>query len=767
MTDSYLDPSVPAGDAAAGQRVEVGGGQGTTLFSHGDLTCLKQMPLPGVVIFVHGVNSEGEWFAAAEEGLCKGLNRRLGRLDDQMMYTGVEGGQMSPVSYTESLTPDGYLNPKLLPGSYIKDDPSFSPVIHFRWGYKASKEELKTFGANIFLNEQNYWGGGPFANGCSSLADLWSAGIDDRVFGFLTVQGMNDTDRLVYATPPRAYMVLAAMRLATLICSIREKQADVPITVVCHSQGNIVGMTAAFFGKKMGQGVADSYVLANAPYSLVSTNFLENWSQYGSKDAAGERGRQTHNSRINTLANFFTIIGERAGKEATPDAVDIEMQNTRPSQMKGGKPFKAADDRARFGLNQHTYGRVTLYCCPHDQVISATPVQGIGWRGLSSGEIAEAKGKGIFTQRVFATNWRVGDPRLAKYNYWDNDWRAPIRKNDNDFFYPSSSRAKFGLERELRGNHTVIGKIGVMAIAPVLKVATLLMDMRVNEPPPKAKGEKWEIPLEAPPLDDPFEPKTKKYGKEMQPIILTGSDGKTVSSSFNEGYDPSSAARDASKSSTARNDGDPYDSYKADASKLGVGQDISSTDAQGTAQSEAAQRYEDHAVLRQEARRDVQILHTEPSDWVSSDGAVMGEDDPGSASDKYSAWHQARISKILIDGQRNNPTNHSITMTNDEHAEKALAYDVAVGVSHLSVDDWKMLRIEADWRMWQGMDAENSAKRFGKYFQLGSMDQVKDEKGVLAYRSLYEWAHTGEAEMPDGIEDHREGSLYLAARTVV
>ncbi|WP_425117427.1 T6SS effector phospholipase Tle3 domain-containing protein, partial [Burkholderia anthina] len=67
----------------------VGRVEGVTMFAKGTpLICILQMPLPGVVIFVHGVNSEGEWFDAAEEGLCKGLNRRIGRLDDQLMYHG-------------------------------------------------------------------------------------------------------------------------------------------------------------------------------------------------------------------------------------------------------------------------------------------------------------------------------------------------------------------------------------------------------------------------------------------------------------------------------------------------------------------------------------------------------------------------------------------------------------------------------------------------------------------------------------------------------
>ncbi|RQR91786.1 hypothetical protein DIE02_35100, partial [Burkholderia sp. Bp8991] len=114
--------------------IVVGRVEGVTMFAKNTpLICLKQMPLPGIVIFVHGVNSEGEWFEASEEGMCKGLNRRLGRLDDQMMYHGIDAGQLTPAKYTESVTPDGYLNPKLLPNNYVKPEPSFSPVIHFRW----------------------------------------------------------------------------------------------------------------------------------------------------------------------------------------------------------------------------------------------------------------------------------------------------------------------------------------------------------------------------------------------------------------------------------------------------------------------------------------------------------------------------------------------------------------------------------------------------------------------------------------------------------
>jgi hypothetical protein len=55
------------------QHLLVGYKEGITLFSHSDLIVLMQLPLPGITIFVHGVNSDGEWFEQAEQGLCKGL----------------------------------------------------------------------------------------------------------------------------------------------------------------------------------------------------------------------------------------------------------------------------------------------------------------------------------------------------------------------------------------------------------------------------------------------------------------------------------------------------------------------------------------------------------------------------------------------------------------------------------------------------------------------------------------------------------------------
>ena len=712
-------------------RIEVNSTPFTTLFDKdSEHICVKPSPLPGIVIFVHGVNSEGEWFTAAEEGLCKGLNRRIGRLDDQVEHP---HGQLTPAQYIESLTADGYLNPDMSAGSYVKPDPSFSPVIHFRWGYKANKEELKLYGDKIMLNEQNYWGGGPFANGCSSLPDLWNEGLNDRLFLWITIQHLNSVNaRKVYGTPPRFYGVLAALRLAKLIESIRRKQADTPITVVCHSQGNMVGIAAAFLGDRLaevtdhwgksGRCVADTYVLCNPPYSLVAELGTDNWAQRGVKDGSGHVGRQSFEARKETLKAYFNILRERAGLE--PDAADVdrEMANTRTSES-GGKPFNAAADREAHGLNGNTYGRVTLYACPHDQVISATTVQGMGWRGLSQPEIDATGGEGVLTQRVFASGFTVGENK--PYRYWEDDWRYGKGKTPG-FWYPPSPTAKFALGRALRSNERLIPKVMTTITAPALYLFNFT-SVAVNADPPKG----WVVPVSAPPLEEAirFVPQAIRYGKVSK---LKDGDAE---SEFNENYDPPAAARDGSKQE--KQEDDPYDKFadKRDGQQ-----------AQGNLQSEAAQRYEDHAILRMEARRD------KHKGWVDADGNVTGEDSPESASDDYKQWHNEQVTDILKEGINNNPTNHSTIMTNPAHAEKALAYDVAIGPCYLSVEELRELRIEADWRFVDGLDKTHPSKKFAQYFVQGKQQN----------EFLQNWVKKdSDAHMPNKIKDQRDGGFML------
>ncbi|MCA8088469.1 hypothetical protein [Burkholderia cenocepacia] len=727
-------------------QTSVGGGLGATLFNRNDLECVMQMPLPGVVIFVHGVNSEGEWFKEAEKGLCAGLNRRMGRYDDQLFHWGPVAGQMTPVSYIESLTPDGFLNPDMSSKTYITPDPSFSPVIHFRWGYAANAVELKEYGDKIMLNEKNYWGGGPFAGGCSSLPDLWNDGLNDRLFLWLTVQHMNGIgNRKIYSTPPRTYGVLGALRLARLVESIRKRQADAPITIVCHSQGNMIGLAAAFLGDRLpevtdqwgkkGRCVADTYVLANPPYSLVEANMTDSWAQRGVRDKNGHVGRETYVARKETLRAYFDILRARAELEMPAEDLDRAMENARPSKN-GGKPYSAAKDREAHGLYQkNTYGRVTLYCCPHDQVISALTVQGIGWRGMSVDEISATNAWGVFSQRVFASNFEVGGENKL-YRYWQDDWRKDKNQKEG-FWYPPSPPARYGLGRGMHSNEGWIAKFFTIATSPALYLFNLT-NMPVNEDPPKD----WEIPITAPMLDKEtrFLPQALRYGK---PSGARDAQGKPIEEGcFNEGYDPPSAGRDANKEN--KRDDDPYDNFDAKSEKFKTEGDA--LKAQGDAASEAAQRYEDHSILRMEARRSGNRR------WVDKEGNVVGEDNPEAASADYTEWRDNEIFQILNGGDKNNPTNHSTIMTNKDHAEKALAYDVAIGLCYLTEEDLTYLRTQADWRF--ASDSRKSDPNFNL------MDYINTGKHGELF--LPDWAKKDDnAKMPGKIYDERDGGFFM------
>lgn len=720
----------------AGQQVSCS--HGLTLYDTASVhNSIRQMPLPGIVIFVHGVNSDGEWYKAAEEGLCKGLNRRLGRQQEQMVHQGVAAGQMSPVEYIDSLTADGFINPKMWAKTYIQPRPAFSPVIHFRWGYKANGEELKEFGDKIFLNEQDYWGGGPFANGCTSLPDLWDEGFSDQAFAWITLQGLNPTTRPLYRCPPRAYGVMAALRLARLIQSIRAAQADVPITVVCHSQGNIVGLTAAFIGDKL-QGaneaagcVADAYVLANAPYSLLNQGTaMDNWTQRGLKDDRGRRGRQTYEARCKTLAAFFTLVGQRRPFETDAARLDEQMGNANPCE--GGKPYSAVQDRSAHGVAGKTYGRVTVYSCPHDQVISAIVVQGIGWRGMSAPEIAATQAAGVLTQRVFASGFKVGEPK--PYRIVQDDWRYAKQTQVKGFWYPASPPAKYSLAGALSGNETVMGKIMTVLTAPVmyvvLGVSASLNAIRVNADPEKD----WVVQIDAPALDQPFEPEARRYGGRVTEVR----DGEAVSR-FNENYDRPSEARNAHKAAEDRRGDDAYDCF--DAPKEGEGQ------AQGNRDSEASQRYEDRAILRMRARR------THNPQWVDEQGNVKGESIDAATPEGYKEWQAGQITQILKSGLDNNPSNHSTIMTNPDHAQHALAYDMAIGLCTIDPEKMDQFRVEADWRFGDGLGDENPNKKYFEYFRNGGFKKL----------SLSEWikSNDSEAAMPQKIVNQREGGIHL------
>ncbi|WP_244137463.1 hypothetical protein [Burkholderia pyrrocinia] len=79
---------------------------------------------------------------------------------------------------------------------------------------------------------------------------------------------------------------------------------------------------------------------------------------------------------------------------------------------------------------------------------------------------------------------------------------------------------------------------------------------------------------------------------------------------------------------------------------------------------------------------------------------------------------------------KNNPTNHSTIMTNRDHEEKALAYDVAIGLCHLAESDFSNLRKEADWRLPSGLVRNGKNEYFAEYIKKGKYKDMFLQKWV-------------------------------------
>uniref|UniRef100_UPI0015889F43 effector protein Tle3 domain-containing protein n=1 Tax=Burkholderia anthina TaxID=179879 RepID=UPI0015889F43 len=147
------------------------------------------------------------------------------------------------------------------------------------------------------------------------------------------------------------------------------------------------------------------------------------------------------------------------------------------------------------------------------------------------------------------------------------------------------------------------------------------------------------------------------------------------------------------------------------------------------------------------------------TEWLDGDGHVIGEDGKSEMPEGYKEWRDKQIVDWLDRGATNSPTNHSTTMTNPEHAEKALAYDVAVGRCYLTEKQFKELRIQADWRMAGGISDDDQVKKYARYFKSGTVDDLPMHKWVHAEKS--------DGTIPDAIVDEREGEFYLKVGGVI
>jgi hypothetical protein len=693
-----------------------------------DRDVLQKLPLPGVVIFVHGVNSDGEWFEATERGLCAGLNARLARKKEQLAYPGPAGGELTPNDYLEELDDEGFLSRDRDANTFVTDRPAWSPVLRFRWGYKADPETAQTVGRDIWLNESDYWGGGPFANGCSALPDLWGEGVDPNLFLWYSAQDINpEPGREVYACPPRHYYALAAWRLAELVALIRKKQADLPITIVCHSQGNMIGLAAAFYGDKIGNvtdprgksapAIADAYVLANAPYSLVEKLGTDNLSQSGNVNAAGERGRVTGPARFTTLANFVKLIAARRGTDQ--DLATVVRLNENRAPRDGSPGYDVEDDRGRYAR----HGRITVYCNPHDRVISTLTVQGIGWRGIGINELSRVDTTGALVQRVWAEGLPVGTKGEFAYHRSDRFWNPPSRQ------------ASYSLVRAWDAAPDSARRLMSLVTTPIswlaIKIVGVLGGAAINADPPTG----WKVPVNAPALPETHLPHAERLG--------------VASLKFDQGLDPDTdrlRARDeaADENADATRTDDPYAGLRRTSRP-----DTDARDAEARRADEAQLKYEHRARLRMHDRR-------RDDRGERGEAGNAGRPGPDGSARAWSPWARDKLSSFLKESVDQHATDHSTIMCCALNAEKVLAYDIPVGASFLTADDWRDLRIAADWQLWDDLEDDNPLKRFGQYFKSGlwAGEEGKDPPAPLHEHKDFNAREYPEA-MPPGIVDER------------
>jgi Protein of unknown function (DUF3274) len=616
---------------------------------------IAERPLPGAIILVHGVNSTGEWFEQAEEGLCAGLAKRLG-------LKAAEIPGYRPVRYRSEYKTNGEIDTDLQGDNFIVDA-GRSPIIRFRYGFRASDHNISTVRATIMLNDVEAWGGGPFQNGTTSVPDLWIPGLNDRMFLWLHTQHMmgDMPGRQLFECPPRAYFAHAARRLALLVKTIRERDKHCPVTIVCHSQGNIIGIAASFFGQYEygGEGVADTYVLSNPPYSLHSLG-LQEFTQSNQFDERGYSGDVSTADRLACFREFVSFVRARRGKG--PSVTTINNERRVLSKSTSEVAYRMSDAFPSAGvpagaLDRDNRGRVFLYANPHDQIIGATPVKGIGWRGVESKfvEIKDESGGAkqvsplkqidaagdTFHQRVWAQGFKVGDPAKRSYHYLRDHYDPAAKQSPKRFWFPEPPAAKFKLT--FTPTQGAASKVLTVLGAPVMWAVTSLYASPFNEPPPTDH----EVLLNAPALPEPFEPRTTRSG-------APGGAG-IKHRDFDEAKDkPNRDFTDAERAEATRSE-----AYKAQ-----------------------LQEYRARTRMAAEA----------------------GEDGMKSAKDldqrAYNEQTARGAEKRLHDynAEEGNATDHGTILTNPMHHEKCTAYDVAVGFTWLTANDWQELHEIADWR---------------------------------------------------------------------
>jgi hypothetical protein len=203
-------------------------------------------------------------------------------------------------------------------------------------------------------------------------------------------------DRELHNAPGRQYYAHAAQRLAGLIDRIRNTHKQDTVTVMSHSQGTMVAMAATLMCKTR---APDSLVVMDSPFALDDkmTDALTCHDQ-----------RPTAQARVNT----FRAIAKRIQRDrkifTAEEQEQLHVGATQENELWN-------PDAVFNGVKERdNHGRFYVYFNAHDRVMGASPLQSIGWQGVSNELIGELGD--TVKQRMLARGTPCGDaPGMKKF----------------------------------------------------------------------------------------------------------------------------------------------------------------------------------------------------------------------------------------------------------------------------------------------------------------------------------------------------------------
>jgi len=424
--------------------------------------------LPGVVIFLHGVNDPGASYESVETGLCQGVNERLDRPDLKAGRYGaaysaakrVPREELNSDQNTVLDDPDTYLYRRDTNGPKIR-----SLMTPFYWGYRAAPEHVKRDDAGDPFRMRNQFqdiqgnrldrhfakAGGFFVNATNNLQEMYGEGFKPNLKTG-AVERLSPNNYLLFANAPlRHYFVFAAHRLAMLVSEIRRVSPDETISIMGHSQGTLIALLAQALLMDKGERCADTLILVDSPYSVLPKVTPKDHDTLATLIRIVSAVTQTPHAQppLSALRDIKTY-GGRSGPRWSP------TQGSRPDKIGNHTVFPERDNR----------GKVYVYFCPDDTTVALADVQGIGTYGVPDatpdGRPAMMALQSMgFYQRLWTKRQRDGEPVLVGKSPQPEFIRAP-----GEHRYPGASML-----------------IGVASQAPITKGQERLINAEALTPP--------------------------------------------------------------------------------------------------------------------------------------------------------------------------------------------------------------------------------------------------------------------------------------------